>query len=258
MDTNNIQENLEDAFAGLFLQNQEIEEEIIKIEDKDLHKEIREVLGIWGKYITKESIAEGRSSGPSIREMSSAAFKILVKSGLIINLSEKLELKEFSFEGITEQEIEAINIYIKNIRLSNLNGITPEILDKISIDYLCIDDSHVVEGVKYQGAYTKAQLLEMVQLFDKIKSEIPKNASEIEKFMYIYKTIGKFADYDRAGCADEDFSTQEAIDLTRSLTGVLIEGRAVCRGYSVALMYLLRYVGIDCNLISGIGKNLAR
>ena len=76
--------------------------------------------------------------------------------------------------------------------------------------------------------YSFEEINEILQVMQTINSSIPPNATELEKFMVVYKAIGISADYDRTGCEGNENSTSERVNLTRSLKGVLLEGRAVC------------------------------
>lgn len=65
------------------------------------------------------------------------------------------------------------------------------------------------------------------------------------------KSIAEFVDYDYSGGIDNEAYTDENARITRSLKGALVEGRAVCYGYSLALKYALNYFGIESEMIKG-------
>lgn len=76
-----------------------------------------------------------------------------------------------------------------------------------------------------------------------ILKAIPENASDFEKELYIYDAICATTEYEQNG--------------SQSLTayGALVDGRAVCEGYSRAMQLLLRYAGIDSTLVLGTAEN---
>ena len=86
---------------------------------------------------------------------------------------------------------------------------------------------------------------------EQIKSKIPKDADEYNKFKIIYEIIAKAADYDSSGCIGNDEYIDGAEELTRSLHGVLVEGRAVCAGYALTIEQCSKYNDIDARYASG-------
>lgn len=48
-----------------------------------------------------------------------------------------------------------------------------------------------------------------------------------------------------------DNYTEQLSKLTRSLKGALLEGRAVCYGYALALRHALNYVGVNAKIVAG-------
>lgn len=94
---------------------------------------------------------------------------------------------------------------------------------------------------------------------EEIKNLIPKDANDITKFMAVYKWIGIHATYASEGTKSDGitkgyFHQEERNNIfriTRSLLGVLIEGEAVCEGFSWALVTCLNYIGVSSRVVTG-------
>lgn len=74
---------------------------------------------------------------------------------------------------------------------------------------------------------------------------------DIDKFLPVYKSIGMHADYDNSGNKESEEYIEGNEKLTRSLRGVLLQGRAVCAGYAHALYVCLNYIGVEASYVGG-------
>ncbi len=83
---------------------------------------------------------------------------------------------------------------------------------------------------------------QMLDKANEIVSSANKIEDEFERELFIHDYIASSCEY-------------EISDNSSSAYGCLIEGKAVCSGYSRALMLLLEYSGIESTLISGIGES---
>ena len=137
------------------------------------------------------------------------------------------------------------------IEFDSLEGLTSEKLEKFCGNNITFQ----IKGDSKIGGYTPEELMPIVKVMEQIKSQIPKNANEYEKFKSVYTIIGKSANYDNSGCLGSKEYIEGASIITRSLDGVLLQGRAVCAGYALALEKCLKYVGIEAKKISGIANN---
>ena len=135
------------------------------------------------------------------------------------------------------------------IRLNSLEGLTSEKLDKFNKNIL-----FEIEGDLHCNGYTVEELIQIVKTMEQIKAQIPENANEYEKFKIVYNIIGKSANYDNSGCVGSKEYIEGANFITRSLDGVLLQGRAVCAGYALALEKCLKYVGIEAKKVSGMAN----
>lgn len=103
--------------------------------------------------------------------------------------------------------------------------------------------------------YTTDDMSNILNVLNTIRDSIPEDASELDKFLLVYKSIAMVADYDRSGCMNDEEYIEGNEEITRSLKGVLIDGKAVCRGYALALYNVLKYVGVDCKIVDGYAYN---
>lgn len=136
------------------------------------------------------------------------------------------------------------------IEFDSLEGLTSEKLEKFCGNNITFQ----IKGDSKIGGYTPEELMPIVKVMEQIKSQIPENANEYEKFKIVYTIIGKSANYDNSGCGGSKEYIEGAKFITRSLDGVLLQGRAVCAGYALALEKCLKYVGIEAKKVSGMAN----
>ena len=74
-------------------------------------------------------------------------------------------------------------------------------------------------------------------------SGIPDGADALQKELYIHDAICSIVKYEQQG------------DLSLTAYGALIDGAAICEGYSRAMQLLLRYADIDSTLVLGRAEN---
>lgn len=95
--------------------------------------------------------------------------------------------------------------------------------------------------------YTYSLMLEQMQsAADKIAKKALKIVDEYERIKYIYDTIGEETEY---FSENEDY-----IGYTHYAYGALVEGRAVCQGYSAAFAYVCRKADIKCVTVYGTSR----
>lgn len=80
-------------------------------------------------------------------------------------------------------------------------------------------------------------------------NKVPAGLSEFERELKIHDLLLSTCCYnDTVESASDDWQPF-------SIYGALVNGSAVCEGYSRAMQYLLSIFGIECNTINGMGKN---
>lgn len=84
---------------------------------------------------------------------------------------------------------------------------------------------------------------------DDIAAEIPDDISDYEKVLLAHDTIIGFSEYDTNGKNTGTFG------LWSTAYGCLVEGKAVCSGYSGAFKMIMDRKGIECGIVSGTGNN---
>lgn len=181
-----------------------------------------------------------------------------------INLSDlnvKFATIQYTEEDSDEKEdLEKVNnVPFNYLFFPSLRGLTLEFLDKLSdrFKYFVAGDALAYKG-HYYTYYTKQEIKIILSKLEEIKSLIPENANDVTKFMTVYKWIGIHADYNFSAMDTEllnNYSHQESrkeiMRIARSLLGVLIEGEAVCEGYSWALETCLDYIGMTTRVVGG-------
>lgn len=80
-------------------------------------------------------------------------------------------------------------------------------------------------------------------------NKIPARLSEFERELKIHDLLLSTCCYnDKVESTSDDWRPF-------SIYGALVNGSAVCEGYSKAMQYMLSIFGIECNTINGMGKN---
>lgn len=161
-----------------------------------------------------------------------------IKGEIILEIENIKVLENSEFDGILEK------INIKGVIVNDLTGITRENLTELPFK-LGMKGESISDNGKF---YSMETMCEILSIMENIKNSIPKDATDLEKFMTVYKTLGMAADYDYSGCDGKEDDMNE----TRSIKCALIDGRAVCVGYALTLMHVLKYVGIDARCVSGL------
>lgn len=240
------------------------------------------------KSKTDESKISSKSTGTSIsqdkKDYSSAAKKTTAKkiknqktttwspknnnTNVSVNKFNYIDnFKKHMMSGMTADQITILNqilngienfetdIYIKDdvIKKDDLESLKSLfVLVKIA----CIENSSVASTYKYAGnsdyitaiklTYTKTQIKalseknQLNQKVDSILKGITTDMSEFERVKYIHDSINKICIYGESETGNHD-----------SAFGCLVEGQAVCEGYSKAFLLLCNRAGIDSTIVTG-------
>lgn len=96
----------------------------------------------------------------------------------------------------------------------------------------------------YNASETQAMLTKLEARVQQILGGIKSGMSEFDKLKYLHDTIIKNCTYDLN--APNPYNAY----------GALVEGRAVCEGYSKAMALLCKRAGIECAIVTGKGDNV--
>lgn len=103
--------------------------------------------------------------------------------------------------------------------------------------------------IKY--AYSDAQIAEKQKAIDsivkKLKSSLPKNATDYDKALLVYDYLIDNCNYADEYANDTASSQQSPVS---TMEGCLLNKRAVCTGYSRAYKYILNKLGLKCTVVS--------
>lgn len=83
---------------------------------------------------------------------------------------------------------------------------------------------------------------EFTSCIENFKTEVKKEWSDLEKVIYIHEYICKNVDFDNSYSKYDAYSA-------------LVEGKAVCQGYSLAFLALARAVGIESSIVTSASLN---
>lgn len=112
------------------------------------------------------------------------------------------------------------------------------------INNISVTGEFVYEYIPARYNYTIDEYVELREKIDDILTEIDMSAPEIEKFLAIYKKLGKSIVYARD--ADGEPSND---DEAHNLKGGLLDGKCVCEGYALILKQVLKCAGIECRYV---------
>ena len=139
-----------------------------------------------------------------------------------------------------------------NVIIKNASQLTIEDIDKYSmIDRVIIQSPYTNKEQK--EPYSISDYKEIRNIIDTIISGVDNNASDKEKFAYIYKfLINEIGiEYDFEAIKPEHKADEELQTKIRNLKGGLVDKKCVCAGYADILQNVLACVGIECNYVSG-------
>ncbi len=191
-----------------------------------------------------------------------------VTTTTITTVSPSNDLKYYSLSDDEKRAFELINNAMKNYSTStSLNiKISPKVLQELfslSKNVLCNSvnfpseyaytsnqDTGKITKIEFDFPYSKAEADSMsAQLKNKvsqIKAGIPKGLNEYEKAKYIHDYIINHCRYPDP---DADGSYSDTTYFTAY--GALVNGKAVCEGYSKAFYLLCKEVGIESLFVIG-------
>ncbi len=227
---------------------EKLNSQVLKVSSEELEKKIKQYLSIYSSdSMSQYDVLVASPWGQTIKDVD------------VLNEISRLGIADLALKKIKNVEVESWELLSpetqeilkkgqkRTIEISALNGLSVENLKELeknkNIKIKVTHDSH--------GEYRPEELIPIIEVMKQIKSQIQSDASEYEKFKMVYNIIGKSANYDHSGCQGSREYVEGAENITRSLKGVLLEGRAVCVGYALALEKCLKYIGIDAKHVSG-------
>ena len=232
--------------------SEELKKNVCYIEDEDIERKIKNILWIQkdGRINAYDLITTRGLKKSTIKGAKMLRNLIkLEEKGLEIENNNILDIE--NIEELKDDELIKLQQYVTYLKLGSLNGLNAEKMKKIGGNIVYQIEHDQLASTLSGGGYTADNIKEIIDVMELIKSKVPAKASEYTKFKKIYEIIGKGANYDFSGCWDSEKYVFEAENLTRSLKGVLLEGRAVCAGYALALEQVLKYNGIEAKVIGG-------
>lgn len=135
-----------------------------------------------------------------------------------------------------------------------------DIKDASELEISELEEYQFVESVSIKSPYTqelqqKPYSVDDYKLvrgkIDEIISGIPNDATEKEKFAYIYNELGKRIDYNFYAISDDGKKDEALQTSCRNLYDGLVKGEAVCAGYADILFNTLACAEIESRYISG-------
>lgn len=153
----------------------------------------------------------------------------------------------------------------KILKLNTLKGLTPELINKVSvmngpIHHVSVEKydgkSHgVLETSKEESEYTIKETKDCLSKLQELVGDLKHNTqlSQTEKVLLVSKRISEGIVYDNELVAKErmgDASKRES-KRGRNLTGALLDGKAVCAGYADTFNQAMEELDIPSRYIGG-------
>ncbi len=142
---------------------------------------------------------------------------------------------------------------VKNPFSDTLSALVLYYTDGITVDK--IDDNLKLYDVANRDNINR-QVKDFNKKVEEILCQVPLGTSQVYKEKFIHNYIILNTQYDTKAAATEEISFGQAISHDWDVYGALVEGWAVCEGYSKAFAYLCRCVGINATTICGTSQNV--
>jgi hypothetical protein len=150
-------------------------------------------------------------------------------------------------------------------KISKTSEVSLEQLEELKekgIDRICLEEGGNTSTYSiYTFTLIKKKILEYIKNIPQIPADDPDREKKI--FTYLYVKMAQNIVYDEQAAKWADLTgygrdmTRDRVEEASYLAGGLLEGRAMCKGYSTILTNLLSEVGIKANTICGGGRVLA-
>ena len=124
--------------------------------------------------------------------------------------------------------------------------------DGVSYSYIDDEDEiRVTLEFENEGMELKERKDKFSARVAEILSKAPKNGSDYEKELFVNDWIVDNCEYDEEAA---QLHRQDSVRANeQDAYGAIIDGKAVCEGYSRAFQLLCGKLGVDCSTVSGIG-----
>lgn len=175
----------------------------------------------------------------------------IIGLGLIDKLKNaRVEIELYDF---ADKYFNMIDKYFKNVEyvsIARFKNLNEEKIAKLSKYNISVKGD--LETNKFSKKYySEEDIKSIIKVMQELKENIPDEYNELERFMYIYKSIAMYVDYDKSGCHFSEVYMAGHGNSTRSLKGALMQGKAVCVGYALVLKCCLEYIGIEAKELCG-------
>lgn len=161
-----------------------------------------------------------------------------------------------SYRSRTEQELPG-GESLSNDRVARINSCVmadhPELFYIGSYNLYTLTESNlfgktitktILADYLYDEEETKALQKRLDEATSAWIAELPADADDYTRAKHVYERLIETVDYDVEGRANLETSDQ-------TLLSALLDGRAVCAGYSKAFEYLMQAMGIECVSVVG-------
>lgn len=125
---------------------------------------------------------------------------------------------------------------------------------KTGLSYSYNSNTNTLIDITYfetaSGSELQAQKEALAAAANEILSDMDETMTEVEKILYLHDTLALRIDYDY-----ENYNAGSIPDASYTAYGAMVNGVAVCQGYSMAFTYLAEQVGIESCFVSSESMN---
>lgn len=131
-----------------------------------------------------------------------------------------------------------------------------------SISYIEADEGKILQSINVTNQYTVEEIENYNSQLDLVVKEVETLVeavtSDYERALAIYEYIILNCEYNQEAAEVKITSSTETEESLRSssIIGTLIDGEAICSGYSESYTYLLTKIGINCFSVLGDADNV--
>lgn len=157
-------------------------------------------------------------------------------------------VKKVVMEGVALSKSQVMQVVIA------LRNDNPQLFWVLNdLRYGVSDGSTVIQLCSYfSGTQVQKASEKMDTALKAVLKKAPKGSSEFERELYLHDQLISLVEYhDEA----EDHSSE--YPMAFSAYGALVDGKAVCEGYSRAMQLLSNCLGLQCALVTGVSQEIA-
>lgn len=153
--------------------------------------------------------------------------------------------------GINQCDISDLNLSLDEFSafIFGFDKDNPQFLNttgNFSCDYITVNGKDHLQKAIVEEPPITPNYEKFKQEADKVLTEARKLSSDYDRLKFIHDYIAESCEYKLTGTLEASYE--------KRADGVLLEGKAICVGYSKAMMYFAQELGIPCTCVEGFAN----